>query len=183
MRRWKAALLKTAVLAALVAIGVSAALAARNGDAARTTTKAAALPPPVRASRATFVWNTPNAAPPVLRSGCPPRTLPQAPPPAFRGFPLPDGSTFVGTRRTGGPRPLVFAVGYAPLPLLAAARYFRTQLPRRGYVGTGGDQEAWEAEASFRGHGRTGAWKVRRLTGCKTSVALLVAITTRPSAS
>jgi len=95
------------------------------------------------------------------------------------GFPVPEGTRFSElTTNAAGTR---LVLGYAPLGLGAATRWFRREVPQAGYRFTSADAELVEAEARFTGNGIVGLWRVNVIRGCANAVVVTLAFAARPS--
>jgi hypothetical protein len=89
--------------------------------------------------------------------------------------PLPPGTVLTDAQKIG---PGQFHVrGVVAGELDAAADFFETQLPERGFRLGRGDAEAHEQESPFTGHGYRGRWRVvRNPTGCAVIAVFIVLI-------
>jgi len=190
-------MLRTTVVAVLVAVAVSiAVVVARGGgeghrrDAATGTTSvatpAARLIAPSAGRWKSGVRPLLNAKPAsqaaAANANCPKHTKSRPRPADFpASFPLPKRMVLTEVRRYAatGTRRVVYVIGYAPLSLQEATRFFIRELPLHGYYITSTDAEANEAEARFDGPA-TGALKVVTLR-CSTGAWMLVGVSKRAS--
>ncbi len=68
----------------------------------------------------------------------------------------------------------VALVGYSPVTLRQAVRFFNTDFVEAGLFVGAGDLEGDEAEAPYSGNGIRGRWKVNGILGCQTAVILQI---------
>ena len=99
-------------------------------------------------------------------------------------LPLPPGTLLTDVRRyepRGFPS-FVYVIGFAPLTLQQAARFFALELPRGGYRVTDGEAEDLVVEGRFGG-AATGVFRMAALYRCSRFVWMVVGVSTpkRPS--
>ena len=99
---------------------------------------------------------------------------------AFKAKPLPRGWTVplppgtVPTQLVTGAIQQVVAL--VPGDLDGVVSFFRQELARRGYRSSRFDAELGESEATFRGHGVQGQWRVNTVPGCSGATIVSVAV-------
>jgi hypothetical protein len=157
-------------LGALLAGGVLAAVLARGGDTAAPTVATTGAMRTVATGTVAVSFS----------GGCPRARSSLARPSDFpRNFPLPDGTVLTSVQRPerrSASRTL-YLVGFAPLRLEAAVRFFRDVPARHGFRSTWREVDPSDAETHFVGRGISGATKVAALMHCDTATWLLVGVT------
>jgi hypothetical protein len=97
-------------------------------------------------------------------------------PTAFpREVPLPPKAVVTGSEERSGGRLIVTAV--APGTFRDTLTFMQREYPAAGLALKEGEVESRDAESNFTGHGLTGRWTLREISGCHgdTLVTVLVA--------
>jgi hypothetical protein len=94
-------------------------------------------------------------------------------PAALGHLPLPSGTSITARAEKYG---YVVYTGRVPGRLVRVRDALLRDVAGAGYRITGGDAELFEAEASFRGPGQEGRWKLRALPGCSGALGFQIAL-------
>ena len=182
------------MVSVLVAVAVSIAVVVAHGGGEGDRSATTAATPPAATPAARLVgpsagqWKSGVrpllAAKPASRgadNNCPTGMKPKRRPTDFpASFPLPKGMVVTQVRRytQRGIPPVVYVIGYAPLSLQGAARFFVRELPFHAYYITSSEAEPIEIEARFDGPAK-GALKVIGLPSCSNAVWMLIGVSKR----
>ena len=130
-------------------------------------------PPPIVAA----ILPTPSLIMPPCAPGV---ETPLKPPPTFpTNFPLPPGLLIYrsGVLQNNPAYPQSQIVAIAPLSVAESARHLRAELPKVGYEILQTDGEEGEDEATFRGNGWRGSWRINGVQGCLGATKWVVQLT------
>ena len=111
----------------------------------------------------------------VPTAGCADQAKAQPLPSSFpSAFPMPGGTTVIGSEQRSDGRTIVYAVSSQDEK--SVLKDFQKRLPAAGFTPKEGETEANDAESNWTGNGLRGRWEIRTVPGCDadTSVTVLV---------
>jgi hypothetical protein len=112
--------------------------------------------------------------PPCVHAGPPVNIPPEFP----KNFPLPPGALITGNK----PAKLgAVLVGFIPMELDEAKRFFMQKLPAAGFQLGRGEVEQDEVEARFAGNGMVGYFKLHSIADCPGALSLTIGMQATPS--